>query len=59
MCDLQLRKIITFLSESDSGVIRLYGKPIESIFQPYACGGHWVPELAGKGLSSKSGRLSG
>ena len=41
------------------GVLRLYGKPIESKFQPYACVGHRIPELARKGQSGRSGRLSG
>ena len=26
---------------SDLGVLGLYGKPIESRFHPYSCGGHW------------------
>ena len=43
---------------SDSSVLKLYVKPIESRFHPYACGGQWVLELAGKGLSSRSGRLA-
>ena len=44
---------------SDSSVLRLHGKPIESRFHPDSCGEHWVPELARKGLLGKSGRLSG
>ena len=40
MCDLQLRKVITFLSESVLGVLGLYGRPIESIFHLYAYEGH-------------------
>ena len=35
---------------SDLGVLRLYGKPIELSFQSHSFGGHWVMELAGKGI---------
>ena len=40
MCDLQIWKVITSLLNSDSGVLGLYGKPIESRFQIGACGGN-------------------
>ena len=59
MCDLQLRKVITSSIEFRFGVLRLYGKLIESRFLPYFCGGHWVLELPGKGKSGRSGRLAG
>ena len=39
------------------GVLRLYGKPIESRFHPYAHGGQWILELAGKGMSGRGGRV--
>ena len=42
MCDLQLRISILLCQNSVSGVLRLYGKPIESRFHPYACEGQWV-----------------
>ena len=42
MCDLQLRTAILLCPNSVSGVLGLYGKPIESRFQPYACEGQWV-----------------
>ena len=35
-CDLQLWKVITPSSELLSGVLGLYGKPIESRIHPYA-----------------------
>ena len=59
MCDFQLRKVITSSSEFNFGVLGLHGKPIESSFQPDAFGGHWVPEMVGKGRLGKSGRLPG
>ena len=59
MCDLQFWKVITSSLELRFGVLRLYGKPIESRFQPYACEGQWVLELVGKGLLGRSGRLAG
>ena len=38
---------------SDSGVLGLHGKPIESAFQPDPFGGHWVSEPAGNGRPGK------
>ena len=51
MCDLQLRKVINFHPNFDLGVLRLYGKSIDSRFNPNSFGGQWVLELAGKGRS--------
>ena len=53
MYDLQLWKVITFCPNSDFGVIRLYGRPIESSIQIYSFGGQFVLELAGKGRSGR------
>ena len=39
MCDLQLRTVITSSFEIRLGVLGLYGKPIDSIFYPWFCGG--------------------
>ena len=53
MCDLQLRKVITSSSDSDSGVLGIHGNSIESSFQPDAFGGQWVSKPARKGRSGK------
>ena len=42
MYDLKLRNVITSSSELRFGVLRLYGKPIESRLHSYFCGGHWT-----------------
>ena len=57
MYDLQLRKVITSLSELRFGVLRLYGNPIKSRFHPFTCEGQWVLELAGKGMSGRAGQV--
>ena len=53
MCDLQLRKVITSSSDSNSGVLGLHGNPIESSFHSDAFGGQWVSEPARKGRLGK------
>ena len=39
------------------GVLGLYGKPIESRFNSYACGGQWVLDLSAKGIPGRAGRV--
>ena len=56
-CDLQLRKIITSSSELCLRCSWIYGKPIESRFQPCLCGGNWVLELAVRVRSARTGRV--